>query len=136
MNPSQLIVVVDDNHDDLFILKRLLSRAGLKNAFVSFDHAADAKRFLEAAIRTPDTNLLPAAIFTDKQMPEMNGFDLLKWVREQPQLKKIPFFMLTSSGLAGDATRAKQLRATRFMEKFPPHHIFSEIFGLKPKPGS
>ena len=128
MNASQPVLLVDDNHDDLFILKRLLSRAGLKNAFISFDHGRDCARFLESAIRTPETQLVPAAIFSDKTMPEFNGFDLLKWVREQPPLQKLPFILLTSTVDSADKKRAEKLGATALFEKFPPQHVFSEMF--------
>lgn len=125
------ILLVDDNHDDLFILKRLLSRAGVKNAFITFDHPKDAKRFLESAVRTPETNLVPAAIFSDKEMPEFNGFDLLKWVREQEPLKNLPFILLTSVQEPGDKKLAAKLGATQFYEKFPALHVFAEMFDGK-----
>ena len=123
------ILLVDDNHDDLFILKRLLTRAGVKNAFISFDHAKDARRFLESALRTPETNLLPAAIFSDKTMPEFDGFDLLQWVREQPALAKLPFYLVSSVQEPTDQKRAAKLGATAFFEKFPALHVFADMFG-------
>lgn len=123
------VILVDDNHDDLFILKRLLTRAGIKNPFISFDYAEEAKRFLEAALRTPEANLIPAAIFSDKSMPDLNGFELLAWVRAQPKLKRVHVTIVTSVAEPGDDERARQLGADRFFEKFPPQHVFSEIFG-------
>ncbi len=125
------IIIVDDNHEDLFILKRLLTRAGVKNGFVSFDHAEEAMRFLEAAMRVPETNLIPAVIFSDKRMPGHDGFAFLKWVREQPALAMLPFFLLTSVADPKDEERAVKLGVTRFMEKFPPENVFSEIFGTQ-----
>ena len=121
-------MIVDDTHDDLFILKRLLSRTGVKNAFVTFDHGDEAKRFLEAAMRTPETNLIPAAIFSDKRMPGLGGFDLLKWLRHQPALGNVPFFLLTGDVHPTDAKRAKELGATAFFEKFPPQHLIYQLF--------
>ncbi len=129
VNASQPVVLVDDNHDDLFILKRLLSRAGLKNAFISFDDARACTSFLQSAIRTPDTNLIPAAIFSDKAMPDFNGFDLLQWVRQQPPLGKLPFILLTSTAEPGDEKRAEKLGVTAFFEKFPSQHVFMDMFG-------
>lgn len=131
MSALRPILLVDDNHDDLFILKRLLTRAGVKNAFISFDHPQDARRFLESALRTPETNLVPAAIFCDKTMPVFNGFDLLRWIREQAALKKLPFILLTSVQEPGDKKLAAKLGATEFYEKFPPLHVFAEMFDGK-----
>jgi len=123
------ILLVDDSHDDLFILKRLLTRAGVKNAFVTFDHAKDARHFLESALRTPETNLLPAAIFSDKVMPQYDGFALLEWVRQQPALADLPFYILTSVLELVDKKHAMKLGATGCFEKFPALHVFADIFG-------
>jgi CheY-like chemotaxis protein len=129
--PSQPVILVDDNHDDLFILKRLLTRAGLKNPFVSFDSAEEAKMFLDAALRT-ETNLVPAAIFSDKEMPGLDGLEFLAWVRQHPLLKDVPFILVTSSGTPDDPKRAKKLGVTRFFEKFPPAHVLEELFNGQP----
>lgn len=128
MSALQPIIIVDDTHDDLFILKRLLARTGVKNAFVTFDHGDEAKRFLEAAIRTPETELIPAAIFSDKRMPGLDGFELLKWVRQRRELLDVAFYLLTSAVEPSDAARAKELGATAFFEKFPPQHVFDDLF--------
>jgi len=125
------ILLVDDNHDDLFILKRLLTRAGLKNGFVTFDHARDCLHYLESALRSPESSLLPAAIFSDKSMPDFGGFDLLKWVRDQPELATLPFVLLSTVAEAPEKKRAAKLGVTAFLEKFPPPHVFSAIFGLQ-----
>lgn len=127
MNPRQPIVLVDDNHDDLFILKHLLTRTGLKNAIVTFDHPDEAKRFLEAALRTPETNLIPAMIFSDVIMPAVTGFDLLEWVQARSQLKKVPFVLLSGTPEPEDEARATAAGAVGYFEKFPPLHVLSEL---------
>jgi CheY-like chemotaxis protein len=123
------VLLIDDNHDDLFILKRLLTRAGVMNAFISFDHARDCSHFLASALRTPETQLLPAAVFCDKSMPEYDGFDLLKWVREQKPLATLPFVLLSSVVEPSERKRAQKLHATAVFEKFPAPHVLTEIFG-------
>jgi CheY-like chemotaxis protein len=120
------ILLVDDNHDDLLLLQRLLTRAGFNNPFVSFDHANNAARFLEAALQSRETQLLPAAIFSDKTMPEFDGFELLKWVRQQPDLATLTFVLLTSVAAPGDEERALELGATAVFEKFPAVHVFAK----------
>jgi CheY-like chemotaxis protein len=131
MSSLQPLVVIDDHHEDLFILKRLLIRAGVKNPFVSFDHADAAKRFLEAAMRTPETQLIPVAICCDKRMPGCDGFEFLKWVRHQPALATMPFYLLTSAVEPKDRERAAKFGATQFLEKFPSEQFFADLFGSK-----
>lgn len=124
----QPLLIVDDNHDDLFILKRLLLRAGAKNALVTFDHSEEAIRFLQAAIRTPDTNMIPAAIFSDIRMPGVDGFDFLQWVRQQPAMRGIPFYLFTSSDVTECAGKAESLGVTQLYAKFPPAHVLGDLF--------
>src|SRR5947209_2796228 len=127
MNPPPPILVVDDNHEDLVILKRLLTRSGVKNAIVSFEYANEAQRFLEAAIRTPDTRLVPAVIFADKRMPDMDGLELLAWVRKQSALRRLPFIILTSALKPADANRALEAGATQCFEKFPSPATIADL---------
>jgi len=127
VNPPPPFVIVDDNHEDLFILKRLLTRAGAKNPFISFDHAEEAVRFLGAALRTPESHLLPSAVFSDKAMAGLNGFELLEWVRQQPPLHSTPFVLFTSVAKPGDAKRASALGATWFYEKYPAQHVIEDL---------
>ncbi len=121
------VMLIDANQEDLFILKRLLSRAGVTNPLISFGAAEEAKLFLAAAGRTPESNLIPAAIFCDKTMPACDGFQLLEWVRRQPALKTVPFFLLTNNGQPGDDTRALELGATHFLEKFPSLQVLANL---------
>jgi CheY-like chemotaxis protein len=127
MNARGPIILVDDSHDDLFILKRLLWRAGHTRTFITFDHAEEAKSFLRAAVRTPEVGLLPSAVFADKALPGLDGFGLLKWTRSQRPFDRITFVVLTGTVVASDQQMATSLGAQHFFEKFPAPHVFSEV---------
>lgn len=124
---SRPILLVDDNHDDLFITKRLLVRAGAKNPIVTFDDAEAAMSFLRAAAAAPRTGLLPALVLCDIKMPATNGFDFLEWVRRQRGLKNLPVAMLSSSDLERDRLRADELGASGFFVKFPAVKVMADL---------
>lgn len=53
----------------------------------------------------------------DLKMPGMSGFELLAWIRRQPQLKNLRVVVLTASDEIRDATEAYRLGANSFLVK-------------------
>lgn len=101
------------------MFKRLLSRAGVRHAIVTIDGGEEAIVYLRACLGPGADGLTPAAIFCAVRMPLLTGFDVLCWVRGQPALRPIPFFILSSDDLAEDHARAKELEARAYLKKFP-----------------
>lgn len=113
-------MLIDDSHEDLFLIKRLLARAGVKQPIVTVDGGEEAIVFLRAATLKGAEELIPVAIFCDVKMPKQNGFDVLEWVRSQKALKQVPFVMLSGGDVPADRSRALELGANEFLGKFPP----------------
>jgi CheY-like chemotaxis protein len=92
------IAVVEDNPDN-----RLLVQAILEDRYEisEYETGADAVAGLDAD--RPDLILL------DISLPEMDGTEVLAWIREQSDIKDTPVIALTAHAMAGD--REKYLRA-------------------------
>ena len=106
------VLVVDDNATNLQILDEVLSHWGLKPTTASSPH--DAMKLLQDSSGTgPPFQLL----LCDVNMPEMDGYELLRWIRKQPALNEIAAMLLTSSRTGGDAARAKQLDVSALLTK-------------------
>ena len=116
---SRPVLLIDDCHEDLFLTKRLLSRAGVKQPIVTVDGGEEAIVFLRAATLPGAEELVPCAIFCDIKMPKQNGFDVLEWVRTQKALKDVMFVMLSGGNVPADRAKATQLGASAFLVKFP-----------------
>jgi CheY-like chemotaxis protein len=88
------IAVVEDNPDN-----RLLVQAILEDDFdiVEFENGRDAVEGLRDA--RPDVVLL------DISLPEMDGTEVLEWIRSQPDLAETPVIALTAHAMAGDRER-------------------------------
>lgn len=70
----------------------------------------------------------PALILMDINMPEMNGYDLCRLLRQSPQLQKIPVVMLTGRDGMIDKLRAKMVGATDYMTKpFHPQQLIAIV---------
>jgi CheY-like chemotaxis protein len=58
-------------------------------------------------------------LLLDLKMPKINGFQVLEWLRGQPELARIPVAVMTSSDSDPDMTRAYQLGASSYLVKPP-----------------
>ena len=102
------IMMIDDEPIMVEVVKAFLSDAG----FTEFFGINDPKLAIEA-IRTqrPDVLLL------DLIMPGIDGFAILKSIRNDPQLKTLPVVMLTNPSDADTKLRIAELGVTDFLEK-------------------
>lgn len=120
MSPSsQTILQVEDNEDDVFMMKRVLKKAGVDIPVrVAWD-GQQAIDYLSAALDPArgEDHPLPFLILLDLKLPYRDGFEVLEWIRAQPALSEIRVVMLTGSGEARDRQRALELGARAYLVK-------------------
>lgn len=87
MEKRQRIVIIDDNANDLQVTRRFLERRG-------YD-AAPAQSG-EEGIRLA-RQVIPDAFVVDYRMPAMDGFEVTRRLKADPELQTIPVLMLTGS---------------------------------------
>ena len=122
------VLVVDDSPDDIFFIRRLLDKAGLRHPVITFLDSGDALNFLRAVADTAEATMLcPCLMFLDIKMPNVHGFVLLKWVRRQTSLDKMRVVMLSGSDEPKDHERAEKLGADEYLVKFPRVEEFARI---------
>lgn len=92
------IAVVEDNPDNRLLVQALLEDLYEVSEFETGQEAVDGLLADE-----PDLVLL------DISLPEMDGTEVLDWIREQETLKNVPVIALTAHAMAGD--REKYLSA-------------------------
>jgi two-component system, cell cycle response regulator DivK len=90
------ILLVEDNELNRDMLSRRLIRRGFQ-----VDIAVDGKEGLRMA-----GQLSPDLILLDLSLPEMDGWEVLKCLKEDQQMKTIPVVALTAHALVSDRTRA------------------------------
>jgi CheY-like chemotaxis protein len=122
------VLVVDDNPDDIFFLRRLLSRAQVANPVITFTDSVDALAFLRALDEGPDAAVLrPGVLFLDLKMPRIHGFVLLKWLRRQVGFDRMKIAVLSGSDEPKDRLRAEKLGADEYLVKFPEAPVLAEL---------
>jgi CheY-like chemotaxis protein len=110
------IVLIDDTPEDCFLAERLIEEAHEGAKIRTFDSSADAVEYLTELGGSPTR---PAVFFIDIRMPELNGFEVLEWIRSQRAFDAVPAVMLSSSDEPRDLERAKELRADCYLKKLP-----------------
>ena len=94
--PLCRILVVDDEPDLRFILRRIFERAGHEVADAG--HGADALACLRES--------RPDLVVTDMMMPVMGGHELIHRLRADPATAQIPILAVTGNGELADAADA------------------------------
>ena len=82
------VLVVEDHHDTSFALCKLLKLSGY-----DVEHAIDGVAGFKTA-----QNDHPDLIVTDVQMPRMNGIEMIRWIRGDESLKRVPILVMSAYG--------------------------------------
>jgi CheY-like chemotaxis protein len=117
----QGILLVEDDEDDVFLMERALSKAKLDSPLYVAANGQEAIDYLGGNGKYADrtTYPIPGCVFLDLKLPFRDGFEVLKWIRNQSSLATIDVFVLTSSPEDLDRQRAEQLGAKAYLIKPP-----------------
>ncbi len=111
---KQRILIADDDEKVLTLLSSSLKKAGYDTS-----QALNGMSAIELI-----KNEKPDLILADVAMPEMDGFELCKLIRDNPETANIPFIFLTAKGELQDRVTGLTLGADDYISK--PFHI-SEV---------
>jgi len=112
------ILIVDDEPEIGRILAVILRGAGFEVA------AVDGGRAALEHLAASATDL----VLLDVTMPELDGFETLRRIREAPATARLPVLMLTANAGAADRARAESLGADDFIAKpFDPADVVERI---------
>jgi CheY-like chemotaxis protein len=112
---APLFLVVDDDVDSHFFLKRDLQREGITATIDSVFGGEEAVRYLAQCLA--GAKPLPMLVFLDIRMPGLDGFGVLAWVRDHDLLGKLTLTMFSSSDDPDDVKRAMALGAHTYLNK-------------------
>ena len=100
------IVVIEDNPDN-----RLLLRAILEERYEITDYESGFEALKSLSAQSPDLVLL------DISLPEMDGTEVLKKIRGEPALSKLPVIALTAHAMSGDREKYLALGFDNYVAK-------------------
>ena len=116
---DKIILLAEDDPNDVLLIERAFQKAGLHNALKVVNDGDQAINYLKGADGYSNRQRfpLPFLLLLDLKMPGTDGFEVLQWVRNEPDLKRLLVVVLTSSHLQADVDRAYELGANSYLVK-------------------
>jgi len=113
------ILLVEDDTNDVFFMKRAMKLAGMINPVQVVSDGRDAIHYLDGTGEYSDRTKfpLPCLVLLDLKLPHVMGLDVLKWIREQPELRTVIVLVFTASKLPPDVSKAYFLGANSYLVK-------------------
>lgn len=109
----QVLLLVDDDPDDVFLLKRALRKADVSNPIYSAADGGDAIRLLNQL----EPRVASICLVLDVKLPDVSGFELLDSIRTRPLRDRMKVAFLTGNRQPRLRSRAHNCGADRFFNK-------------------
>jgi CheY-like chemotaxis protein len=126
---SGTVLYVEDEQTDALFMSTAFSDKGLASAFRLVSDGRAAIDYLSGTGKYADRTEypLPAVVLLDLNLPQVPGFDVLKWMRNHPDFLGTPVVVFTSSVRQEDKVKATELGANDFVAKPSSGMRFGEI---------
>jgi CheY-like chemotaxis protein len=125
------ILLVDDSPRDTELALDALAQNNLANEVVALRDGAEALDYLYRRGQFADRgNGQPAVILLDLKMPKVDGIEVLRQIKSDPQLKTIPVVVLTSSREEQDLVNSYELGVNAYIVKPVQFQEFVEAVKL------
>lgn len=124
--PKPLVLIVDDDIDAAFLVRRLLSKSGIEHEPLHLTDGEQAISYLSTCGTPSGPGRKPVLMVLDLKMPKLGGFEVLDWMRAHPTYM-VPVLVMTTSDDPREKARAELLKADDFLAKFPPPDVFRDI---------
>ena len=127
MTKEVIILVADDDPGHARLIEKNLRRSGLRNSIERFENGQQILDFLfqrgEGPHRSKDISYL---LLLDIRMPQVDGVEVLRQVKGDPELKKIPVLMLTTTDDPREVERCHALGCNNYIVKPVDYEKFAE----------
>jgi CheY-like chemotaxis protein len=126
MNREVVILIADDDTGHARLIEKNLRRAGLTNEIRRFDDGQQILDFLfqrNGEARSADT---PYMLLLDIRMPKIDGIEVLRQIKGDAELRKIPVSMLTTTDDPREVERCHALGCSNYLVKPVDYEKFSD----------
>jgi CheY-like chemotaxis protein len=122
-----VILIADDDPGHIRLIEKNLTRAGLHNAIERFQNGQEVLDFLFG--RNGDRKRQPHGAYLlllDVRMPQVDGVEVLRQLKADPELRKIPVSMLTTTDDPREVSRCHELGCSNYIVKPVDYDKFAE----------
>jgi CheY-like chemotaxis protein len=105
---NKTVLLVDDDARNIFALSSVLERRGMRVLTATTGNEA-----IELLSNTSDL----AIVLMDIMMPEMDGYQTIAKIRENPAYRRLPIIALTANAMKGDREKCLEAGASDYLAK-------------------
>ncbi|MFN8153674.1 MAG: response regulator [Bacteroidia bacterium] len=111
------ILLIEDDSVDVMNVQRAFKKNNITNPLHIAFNGVEALNMLRGTNGKPRLNPQPRIILLDINMPKMNGLEFLRELRNDPELKSISVFVMTTSNDDQDKIEAYRLNVAGYILK-------------------
>ena len=112
------ILIADDDMDDRLLMDKALRQSGYTQSIQFVDDGEDLMHYLRRQSRYTEQNApWPDLLILDLNMPRMNGFQALSEIKDDPDLRRLPVVIMTTSAADEDVIKTYNLGVNSFVTK-------------------
>jgi CheY-like chemotaxis protein len=127
MNQEPTILIVEDDEGHAILIRENLEMAGLKNPIRHFrDGQAILDFFFERSGRAKPAPEGSYLLLLDIRMPKVDGIEVLRRLKSDPELRKLPVIMLTTTDDTREVERCHALGCNVYIQKPVDYDRFAE----------
>jgi two-component system, response regulator len=135
MNRNKPILLVEDNPSDADLTRRALFRGHISNLLVVAEDGQEALDYLrgEGTFAGRAVSETPSVVLLDLKLPKVSGLEVLRAIRADARLKRVPVVILTSSKEEEDVSAGYDLGVNSYVRKpvdFKEFQVAIENLGL------
>ena len=119
LNPAKTILIVEDSDDDFLATERAFRKSGLANPIRRCTNGDQVLYYLyrRGEFADPEKSPRPGIIMLDLNLPGTDGREVLRIIKSEPNLHKIPVIVLTTSDAEQDIERCYDAGANSYVKK-------------------
>ena len=130
MKEEVVVLIVEDDDGHARLIEKNLRRASIKNEMLRF---ADGQEILDFLFRRGEgrqrKDFIPYLLLLDIRIPKIDGVEVLRQIKQDEELRKIPVIMLTTTDDPLEVDACHRLGCSHYIVKPVEYDKFSAALG-------
>jgi CheY-like chemotaxis protein len=115
---EKVILLAEDDMGHAALIQKNLKREGITNQIIHFKDGRETLDFLFQKTKEPSlSNGIPYVLLLDIRMPHVDGVEVLRQVKEDQKLRKMPVIMITTTDDPREVERCHDLGCSNYITK-------------------
>ena len=130
MKEEVVVLIVEDDDGHARLIEKNLRRASIENKMLRF---ADGQQILDFLFRRGEArkreDFVPYLLLLDIRIPKIDGVEVLRQIKQDQELRKIPVIMLTTTDDPHEIDACHRLGCSHYIVKPVEYDKFSAVLG-------